>query len=326
MRVAMKNFPYIRQRGFTLVELMIALLIGLIVVGAAGSMFLANNRVYGATESVGRIQENARTAFELMARDIREAGSTPCGQSRHISSVLPAVSKIRLGIEQVGAVTAPALDIYHANDSTVEVVQHIQPNGNLGVASTAGISAGSALVACNADGGILFGVDSVGAGEITPAAALGNARGAGVCLFKPDSANWGSECAIKGNSNSYVAKPVVHRWQVRQNGRGSRSLYMDRRYLSATGNWSVDQQSIEVAEGIEDMQLKFRRKNDTAFQNNVAGWTEADWQDVVAVEVALQIRVTEGAQTGESIRGTDGQILTRSLLTTTTLRNREGVL
>lgn len=65
--------------GVTLVELMIALVLGLLVAGAAISVFLATRQTYAATESMGRLQENARVAFELLARDLREAASDNCG-------------------------------------------------------------------------------------------------------------------------------------------------------------------------------------------------------------------------------------------------------
>jgi type IV pilus assembly protein PilW len=65
--------------GVTLVELMIALALGLIVAGAAMSLFLSTRQTYIASESLARIQENSRVAFELMARDLREAASNSCG-------------------------------------------------------------------------------------------------------------------------------------------------------------------------------------------------------------------------------------------------------
>jgi type IV pilus assembly protein PilW len=64
--------------GFSLVELMISLVMGLIVMGAAITVFLANSRTYAVTESLGRVQENLRVAFELIARDTREAAGNPC--------------------------------------------------------------------------------------------------------------------------------------------------------------------------------------------------------------------------------------------------------
>lgn len=68
-----------RQRGASLVELMVALLLGLVVVAAAMGVFLANKQTYVASESIGRLQETSRVAFELMARDLREAGADACG-------------------------------------------------------------------------------------------------------------------------------------------------------------------------------------------------------------------------------------------------------
>ena len=65
--------------GVTLVELMVALVLGLLVAGAAMSVFVANKKTYIAAENIGRLQETSRVAFELMARDIRELGVNGCG-------------------------------------------------------------------------------------------------------------------------------------------------------------------------------------------------------------------------------------------------------
>lgn len=67
-----------KMAGLTLIELMIALVLGLLVLGAAIGIFVSNRQAYTATESLSRIQENSRVAFELMAREVREAGGNPC--------------------------------------------------------------------------------------------------------------------------------------------------------------------------------------------------------------------------------------------------------
>ncbi len=68
-----------RQDGFTLIELLVALVLGLVVIGGVLSIFSETRRSFRLNENLGRIQENARTSFELLSREIREAGSTPCG-------------------------------------------------------------------------------------------------------------------------------------------------------------------------------------------------------------------------------------------------------
>ena len=87
-RYAHRATPARHARGVTLIELMIALVLGLVVAGAAGGMFLANKRIYASTETLNRIQENTRVSFEIMSRDLREAGGNPCGNSAELINLL----------------------------------------------------------------------------------------------------------------------------------------------------------------------------------------------------------------------------------------------
>ena len=73
--------------GLSLIELMVALVLGLLVVAAAIGIFLSNRQAYRTTESVGRVQESTRMAFELMARDVREAGGNACNASGESGSI-----------------------------------------------------------------------------------------------------------------------------------------------------------------------------------------------------------------------------------------------
>jgi len=66
------------QRGLTLIELMIALLISLLLVGGVFTVFMSNRQTYRVTEGVARIQENARSTFELLARDLRLGSANLC--------------------------------------------------------------------------------------------------------------------------------------------------------------------------------------------------------------------------------------------------------
>lgn len=66
--------PVARRRGFSLVEMMVALALGLVVVGAVGAVFLSSKRAYSATETLGRAQESARFAMQFISREIQLAG------------------------------------------------------------------------------------------------------------------------------------------------------------------------------------------------------------------------------------------------------------
>ena len=67
-----------QQKGLTLIELMIAMVIGLLLLGGTISMFISNKRVYREQESMSRLQENARFAMTMLLHDIRMAGYTGC--------------------------------------------------------------------------------------------------------------------------------------------------------------------------------------------------------------------------------------------------------
>jgi len=66
------------QKGFTLIELMIALLLGILVVIAVSSVFISGKQSHSTTQGLNRIQENQRMAFDLISSDIRSAGSYVC--------------------------------------------------------------------------------------------------------------------------------------------------------------------------------------------------------------------------------------------------------
>jgi type IV pilus assembly protein PilW len=65
-------------RGFSLVELMIALLIGLVISIGVVQIFSATRATYQLDESLARAQENGRFALEFLTQDIRHAGYVGC--------------------------------------------------------------------------------------------------------------------------------------------------------------------------------------------------------------------------------------------------------
>ena len=66
------------QAGFSLVELMISSVIGLLIILAVSRAYVATTTAYALNEGSGRIQENARLALESIQRDVRMAGYMGC--------------------------------------------------------------------------------------------------------------------------------------------------------------------------------------------------------------------------------------------------------
>lgn len=78
--ISLLRFPlclHKSNRGFTLVELMIAMAIGALVMASVMTSFLSQHRSYLAQDDVVEMQQNARVAMDMLTRDIRSAGYDP---------------------------------------------------------------------------------------------------------------------------------------------------------------------------------------------------------------------------------------------------------
>ena len=62
------------QQGLTLVELMIALLLGLLLSFAAIQLLVSNQRTFSLQEAVTGVNEDGQTVLRYIAADIRNAG------------------------------------------------------------------------------------------------------------------------------------------------------------------------------------------------------------------------------------------------------------
>ena len=81
-------------RGFTLVEMVLALAISTIVLAAVYSVFTIANKNFTTQNAAANAQQNLRSAIRLMSRDIRHAGLDPSG-SDNFGITYASLSKIR---------------------------------------------------------------------------------------------------------------------------------------------------------------------------------------------------------------------------------------
>ena len=108
--------PNSHQTGVTLVELMIALVVSLIVMLGVATVYSSSKRANKIQDELARLQENARFAFDIITRNVRQAGYY--GTSPTIKSFLlddPNGSSLNLtagisGFEYTASSTAPGSD------------------------------------------------------------------------------------------------------------------------------------------------------------------------------------------------------------------------
>jgi type IV pilus assembly protein PilW len=317
-----------RQLGLTLVELMVALVLGLVVIGAVTNLFLTNRQTYRATENLARMQENLRFAFELMARDVREAGATACGAT-NIANVLngtpptwswqgealiayaPGATLPSSAPDNVAA-GSPVLSITKGTDpaNEIRVIKHAQSSDPLTLSSTANLQPGDILFVCKTPNAAIFQATKVDANSRTVSHAKSGAIGdvtRGNCLdyFPPASTancNPRSPDEYISFTDGTLLKFQLIRWYVGNNPRGGTSLYRK----------VGDEKPMEMVPDIDQLTLSFLSVGGTTYQP-IAG--VADWTQVVAVRILVRSVSTDKV-------GTDGQPLRREYPFTIALRNR----
>jgi len=68
-----------QTKGFTLIELMVAIAIGMVVLAAVTTTFMSQTKFYSAQEQVNEMEQNARGALDLITRELKMAGYKPNG-------------------------------------------------------------------------------------------------------------------------------------------------------------------------------------------------------------------------------------------------------
>ncbi len=58
------------QLGISMVEILIALVISLFLLGGIIQVYVGNKATYGFTNAISRIQENGRFAMDIMSQDL----------------------------------------------------------------------------------------------------------------------------------------------------------------------------------------------------------------------------------------------------------------
>lgn len=318
------------QQGVTLIELMIALVLGLFLVGGVIAVVVANGQAYRTNEGLSQVQESARTAFELLSRDIREAGATGCGNTDRIANTLnngglwwqEAWTGVRgyadgaavpLGSDAPARVAGDALLIQGIAGTGVTITDHQATSAVFFInATTTDFASDDIVMACDFDHAAIFQISNYNSNNVTVGHNTGN-NNPGNCS---KGLGFPTECTTNGNEytfgpNSQIARLSTTLWYIGNNGRpqeGGRSLY--RRRLT-------DAAAQEIVPGVSDMQLQFRVGDNAGLTAPEAG---PNWGNVTAVEVTLTMNSLD-ARVSTTPGVNDGR-LQRTFTTIVGLRNR----
>jgi type IV pilus assembly protein PilW len=346
---ARRNVPSLRwAQGFTLIELMIAMLLGLIVIAGITSVFLAGQRSYRVNQALGDVQDGSRIAYELMARDIRDAGLTGCGNSGRVANVLKNNGSGSAtpdwwanwgnavhGYTATGAATDPALTVGTSAATQVENTDSIQligaANSGLSVkddnepsagfhinSATNDLAKGDVLIVCDPDHAAIFQVTNdpqVGTAEVNHDSSTGSAN----CS---KGLGYPTDCTTNGNSyqfgpNSQIFKLAATDWYignyVDSSGVKGKSLY---RVSVVTSGATPTATAQEMVRGVTDLVIRYHVAGAATYVDAATVTLAANWGAVDAVRVQWTV------QSVNQRAGTDNKPISRPFTATTTLRNR----
>lgn len=105
------------SKGFTLVEILVALALSAVVLSAIYSVYIAQQKAYIVQEEVAKMQQNLRAALLMMAGELRMAGYDPTGNAgAGIVSIATAPHSIRFtkDISGNGAIAENGEDITYS--------------------------------------------------------------------------------------------------------------------------------------------------------------------------------------------------------------------
>lgn len=75
-RLKLKRHTYRSSLGVSLIELMIALVLGLLLIGGILQLFMGSRMTYQSTEAIARVQENGRFVMSFIEPELRSAASS----------------------------------------------------------------------------------------------------------------------------------------------------------------------------------------------------------------------------------------------------------
>jgi type IV pilus assembly protein PilW len=305
MNVAMNmKAPSTRMLGLSLIELMIAMTLGLVTIAAVGWIYLGTTKTYRTQDSLARLQEGARFAFEIIGNDLRMTGTTGCSYKHATNVVTSYNTKWQTNLFDQALIAedqdpagdfklSDGLRVLHADISREYLVtNHV--GTDITVNNGTGLSNGSVLVATDCNHTSVFNAN-VASNTISHNSAGNSTNKLG---------NGGTDYIYSPTAGARIYRLSANTYYVDENAAGEPALFRER--LQSNGTVVAE----ELIEGVEDLQVAFTVDNngdgvpdsssDPYFTPEevstgaaVSGSLSERWAKVMSVRISMLMRTTE---------------------------------
>lgn len=334
-----------QQRGLSIIEMMIAITIGMVLIAGIGQIFVGSKQTYRVQNELARLQENGRFAMDFLARDIRMADYWGCAKG--LTNVVNNLNPAGAGYNSVthgfgdglsgtdGGGTASDTIIMRMANPTAFPVQSAGPqaSGNIQIAAGNPLVQGEILVISDCTGADIFQVTNANPGNTgTLVHNTGNATAPGnFNATNPGCPGANAHCLshVYG-SDAQIMQTIVMSYFIQNDAGNNNTPTLYRQLGTATAE--------PLAEGVENMQILYGEDTDNpqdyvANRYLVAGAAGLDMDKVVSVRVAILVRTpnnnvntttdtTAYNLAGTSVTPTADKRIRRVFTSTIQIRNR----
>ena len=317
-----------KQRGLSLIELMIAVALGIFITGGMITLFVNSSQSYRVQENLSRLQENGHFAINFLTQDIRMADYWGC-----LNSSVTIANNLNPGSgfdDFANAITATDNTGFNGSDSiTIKRVGSSDtyvyqvpatPSADIKVTPNSGLADDDIVLVSDCSVGDIFQITNIN-GNSTFDNVVHNTN---VGAVTADPGNYEKELEKKYGPDAQVYKMVYITYTIAAGAGGQPALFRSINGAAAQ----------ELIEGIENMQIKYGVDTDADntpnFYVDSAGLTAAQMNQVTGVRISLVTTTLEDNLSTQAVSynvfGTtttpSDRKIRRTFNTTIAIRNR----
>jgi len=298
-------------RGLSLIELMVAMVIGLILLGGVISMFITNKRIYTEQDEMGRLQENARFAMQMLIEDIRMAGYAGCADEvdeveNRVNGMtdddeLLSFQNAVEGVDEADP-ASPSNSPWEASDSEDQVVNMVAGTDAISVRylDPTGIQISSPMPNVSAELKVTPVGDLLSDGDIIAVSDCESAD-----IIQLTNVQTGSNHLQHNAGGGTTPGNATQALQKKYNTDAEVLRFVARRYFIGTGAGggpslfrleNQDAAAQELIEGVENMEILYGEDtvgNDFIAETYVDAANVTNWDNVVSVRLWLLFRTVD---------------------------------
>lgn len=322
----------LRWRGFSLIELMVAMTIGLLLLAGLFGIYINVAQSARSQAALALMQGNARYAFEIMGVDIRMAGFT--GSQQSPTDAVGTLSPITLS--SLKDLSNPLIGYKNTNPPNVCTTANTPACYWANPDNDSSTPSPDSLTVVRVDtenkyavslhtAGTSFTLSSWPWSDSSPSTAVGQIFVAAdythTAVFRVGAASdpvvsYSGSLGVFGSGTTALA---IYRlsgvsYYIGRNPVGEPALYRDK-LVSSTASTKE-----ELVQGVENMQITYGV--DTGTDNNVDAYQAADsvtnWSRVLSVRITLTLVSGQNEKVGT----TGDKLLRKSFSNTIAIRNR----